>query len=314
MRMCSRRAASRLALLTLCAGAGLACAADVVEPPWNTPPGDGRNFTVPGIENVPDFYGDIVDPQLVVFFAGNQYMVVDDLVQAFRAAHSQYQRIFVETLPPGVLADQIAQGALIVGNLRIALKPDVYAAGRGRIEQLDREHHWFARSIDYARNRLAIMTRTSNPLAISGWQDLAREDMRVCMPNPKWEGIAVNAIIPALRESGGDALVDRIYRQKADAGSALLTQIHHRQTPLWIMEGRCDAGAVWYTEAYFHASRKSHGLGTVELPAEQNRFVTYTAALMSDAPHREAGEAFLQFLVSERGGEIYRRHGFLPPP
>jgi ABC-type molybdate transport system substrate-binding protein len=289
-------------------------AVGVVEPPWNPPPGEGRNFTVPGIDNVPDLFGDIVDPDLIVFFAGNQYMVVHELVSAFRAAQPQYQRVFVETLPPGVLVEQIERGALIVGNLRIAMRPDVYAAGRSRIDQLDRERRWFSQIVDYARNRLAIMTRAGNPRGISGWHDLARSDLTICMPNPKWEGVAVNAIMPALRASGGDELVDQIYHRKADDGSALLTQIHHRQTPLWIMSGRCEAGAVWYTEAHFHASLPEHGIGAVELLANENKFVTYTAALMHDAPHAQAGAAFLTFLASERGQEIYRKFGFLPPP
>ena len=33
------------------------------------------NFIVYGIDNVPDLYGNIIDPQLVVFFAGNQFSV-----------------------------------------------------------------------------------------------------------------------------------------------------------------------------------------------------------------------------------------------
>ena len=61
-------------------------------------------FTVPGVDNVPDLFGDINDPQLVVFFAGNQFMCIDDLMAAFRKGHPQYKRIFAETLPPGILA------------------------------------------------------------------------------------------------------------------------------------------------------------------------------------------------------------------
>lgn len=308
------RMALRALALLCCALFTLHAAAEAVDPPWNPPPTGGRNFTVPGIDNVPDLYGDVVDPQLTVFFAGNQYMVVPDLVDAFRAAHPQWQRIFVETLPPGVLVDQIAQGAVIIGNLRIALPPDIYAAGRGRIDELQRQHEWFAGSVDYARNRLAIMTRMGNPKQVKGWTDLARDDLLICMPNPKWEGIAVSAIMPALHAAGGDELVDRVYRHKPATGSALLTQIHHRQTPLWIMDGRCDAGAVWYTEAHYHASIDSHGIGMVEVPAGQDRPVTYTAALMKNAPHREAGAAFLAFLSSPQGQAIYRRYGFLPPP
>src|SRR5665213_4211869 len=72
------------------------------DPPWNTPPHSPVMFTVPGIDNVPDLYGDINDPQLVVFFAGNQFMCMDDLMAGFKKEYPAYQRIFAETLPPGI--------------------------------------------------------------------------------------------------------------------------------------------------------------------------------------------------------------------
>lgn len=293
--------------------AGAAALADGIEPPWNPPPDDGLNFTIPGIDNVPDLQGDVNDPQLTVFFAGNQYMVVRELIDAFRVAYPQYQRVFVETLPPGILAEQIEHGALVVGNLRIALKPDVYATGRSRMDELQREKQWFARTVDYARNRLAIMTAVGNPHRIAGWGDLARPGVTLCMPNPKWEGVARNSIIPAMRDSGGDALVKAVYEEKVQNGSTFLTQIHHRQTPMRIMQGRCEAGAVWYTEAYFHAALKRHPIAMVTLPDAENRYATYTAGLMKDAPHPNAGEHFVLFLQSAAGQAIYRRYGFLPP-
>lgn len=283
------------------------------DPPWNPPAGDGLNFTVPGIDNVPDLQGDVNDPQLTVFFAGNQYMVVRDLVQAFRAAHPDIQRVFVETLPPGILAEQIERGSVVIGNLRIALKPDVYATGRGRMQELQKDRQWFARMVDYARNRLAIMTAAGNPRGIADWDDLAQPGVSLCMPNPRWEGIARNQIIPALRDAGGEALVKAIYEDKVGDGTAFLTQIHHRQTPLRVMQGRCEAGVVWYSEAYFHATIKQHPVATVTLPDARNRYATYTAGLMKDAPHAQAGEAFLQFLAGAEGQAVYRRYGFLPP-
>jgi molybdate transport system substrate-binding protein len=283
------------------------------QPPWTPSPGNGRNFTVPGIDNAPDLYGEINDPQLVVFFAGNQYMVVHDLLQAFRAAYPQYERIFIETLPPGVLVDQIEQGALIMGNMRISLKADIYAAGRSRIDALQKEKQWFARTADYARNRLAIMTARENPRDIKDWNDLAQPGLKICMPNPKWEGIAANTIIPLLRTTGGEELVNRIYTEKVREDDNVLTQIHHRQTPLWIMEGRCEAGAVWYTEAYFHSTLTSHPISMVTLPEAQNRYATYAAGLLRSAPHPKAGDDFLQFLQSPQGQAVYRKYGFLEP-
>jgi ABC-type molybdate transport system substrate-binding protein len=282
------------------------------DPPWNTPPDDGVNFTVPGIDNVPDLQGDVNDPQLTVFFAGNQYMVVRDLMRAFRAAYPQYERVFVETLPPEILVDQIENGAVVIGNLRVTLRPDVYATGRGRMLEIQQDKQWFSRTVDYARNRLAIMTAAGNPHHVTGWADLAQPGVTLCMPNPAWEGIARNQIIPAMRKSGGDDLVKAVYEDKVTDGSTFLTQIHHRQTPLRIMQGSCEAGAVWYSEAYFHATMKQHPISVVTLPDSQNSYATYTAGLMKNAPHAEAGDNFLRFLASAEGQAIYQRYGFLP--
>ena len=283
------------------------------EPPWNPPLESGKNFTVPGIDNVPDLQGDVIDPDLVVFLSGNQYMVVRDLVRAFKDVHPAYQRVFVETLPPGVLVEQIEQGALIVGNLRITLKPDVYAAGRRRMQELQHDKQWFAQTVDYARNRLAIMTSLGNPDHIAAWSDLARAELPICMPNPRWEAIAAQQIIPALRDAGGEQLVKDIYQDKTEAGTNFVTQIHHRQTPMRIMQGKCAAGAVWYTEAYFHAEVLKHPISMVTLPDSQNRYAVYTAGLMKDAPRRQAGEAFLTFLRGAKAQGIFARYGFLPP-
>ena len=117
-------------------------------------------------------------------------VAVHDLLAAFRRVHPQYRRIFVETLPPGILARQIETGALVMGNLRIAVKPDVYTAGKKSIEERQRQHGWFAETYDYARNPLAILVAKGNPRHVAGLADLGRRDVRVSMPNPAWEGIA----------------------------------------------------------------------------------------------------------------------------
>jgi molybdate transport system substrate-binding protein len=174
-------------------------------------------FTVYGIDNAPDLYGDVVDPQLVVFFGGNQFMVLDDLLREFRKAYPAYQRIFVETLPPGVMAKQIEQGAVVVGNLRIDLKPDVYAAGKSR---MDMTPEWFTRTTTYAQNRLAIMVRQGNPKQVRGLRDLGRPDVRVSMPNPAWEGIG-KRIEESYEKAGGPALKSRQHFPDPDSPPAV---------------------------------------------------------------------------------------------
>lgn len=297
------------------AGAGAAAAVPPAQdylPPWNPPPAGGVQFQVPPVDAIADLYGDIIDPQLVVFFAGNQFMVVHDLVAAFKRAHPQIQRVYVETLPPGILAKQIEQGALVMGNLRIAIKPDVYTAGKGAVAELQKDHAWFADTFDYARNGLAIMVPAGNPKHVDGLADLGRADVRVSMPNPKWEGIA-RQIEASYRKAGGEALVDAIMQTKVAAGTTFLTRIHHRQSPLRVLQGEADAAPVWSTEAYFQEHILHHPVATVAIPDAQNSFATYTAAVMKDAPHAGAAREFVRFMATKEARAIYAKYGFQPP-
>jgi molybdate transport system substrate-binding protein len=292
---------------------GVASAAqDSYLPPWNPPPTGGVSFAVPPFDAIADLHGDIVDPQLTVFFAGNQFMVVHDLVEAFKQRYPQYQRIYVETLPPGILTKQIETGSLVMGNLRIAVKPDIFTNGKGSIADLQKEHGWFADTADYARNPLAIMVAKGNPKHVEGLKDLGRPDVRVSMPNPQWEGIA-KQIEASYRQAGGDALDRTIMDSKVKDGSTYLTRIHHRESPLRVLQGESDAAPVWSTEAYFQQQILHRPVETITIPADQNVTSTYTAARMKDAPHAQAAKDFLAFMTSTEAQGIYRKYGFQPP-
>lgn len=278
-------------------------------PPWSAPPPGGVHFSAPPVDAIADLHGDIVDPQLTVFFAGNQFMVVADLMAAFKKAHPSYARVFVETLPPGVLAAQVETGSLVMGNLKIALKPDVFTGGKESIASLQTAHGWFVATYDYAANPLAILVAHNNPKGVSGLADLGRQDVRVSMPNPKTEGIA-KQIEASYRKAGGDALDTRIMKDKVADGSTFLTSIHHRQSPLRVLEGDADAAPVWFTEAYFQQTILHHPVATIAIPADQNTSSTYTAAIMKNAPHAQAARDFLSFMRSPTARAIYQHYGF----
>lgn len=275
------------------------------DPPWNTPPESKLNFTVPGIDNVPDLFGDITDPQLVVFFAGNQFMCIDDLIAAFKKEYPQYKRIFAETLPPGILASQIKEGSLVVGNMRIELKPDVYTAGKSRIAQTP---EWFINTEGYAKNKLAIIVQKGNPKNITGLKDLARNDVRVSMPNPEWEGIG-RRIEEAYIKAGGEHLKNTIMTDKVKDSSTFLTYIHHRQSPMRILYDQSDAAPVWFSEGYYQ-KMIGHPVEMIEIPASENIEAQYVAGRLKDAPHPQAANDFMKFLVSKTAKDVYRKYGF----
>jgi molybdate transport system substrate-binding protein len=269
------------------------------DPPWNKQPESKVQFTVPGIDNVPDLYGDINDPQMVVFFAGNQFMCVDDLISAFKKKHPEYERIFVETLPPGILAKQIIKGSIVIGNLRINLKPDVYTAGKSRIDQMP---EYFEKTELYATNKLALMVYKGNPKKITGLKDLSRKDVRVSMPNPEWEGIG-KRIEDAMIKAGGDRLKRSVMESKTKDSTTFLTQIHHRQSPMRILYRQSDVAPVWYSEAYYQ-KMINHPIDMIEIPAKENINSQYIAGLMKTAPHPKAAQLFMDFLIRPEARSI----------
>ncbi len=94
-------------------------------------------------------------------------------------------------------------------------------------------------------------------------------------------------------------------------GSTFLTEIHHRQTPMRILQNLSDVGPVWRTEALFQ-QRIGNPLDLVEIIPELNQIATYTAARLGDAPLPQAADASLDFLTFPDGQAVYREYGFLP--
>ncbi len=63
---------------------------------------------------------------LNIFFAGNQYTVVPELLEAFQRRHPEARKVFYETLPPGLLAKQIRAGEARYRDRKIKAQTDVY--------------------------------------------------------------------------------------------------------------------------------------------------------------------------------------------
>ncbi len=265
-------------------------------------------LAVPAVDQVLDLYGDPAHHDLALFMHGNQWMVLPDLLRAFRAEQPDIGSIYYETLPPGILVQQVQQGALRLGELLIRVEPDVLTADVGTLARLA-EEGWLRDYHEYAANTLALLVRGGNPLHIRGWADLLCADVRVALPNPETEEIgrlvrdAINSLL------GADAWTELAVEKRA-RGEAIFTQIHHRETPHYLLMGRAEAGPVWLSEG-LHQERLGIALDTVRLPAEQNRRGRYGVAVVErTSPHPEAAEAFVAFLRGSRGRAVYAEYGF----
>ena len=199
-----------------------------------------------------DFHGNLDNPKLVLFVGGNYFFAMAPLVQAFEEEHPDYKgRLFWETIPPGLLVKQMdAGGTITIGNMTFTAKPDVFLAGLAKVQALVAAGMLEGPAAPYVTNTLTIMVPAGNPAQIKDLADLGQAGVKLAMPNPDYEGIA-RQIKASLKKSGGDALVTAVYDTKVRNGSTVLTQIHHRQTPLMLMSGDVQAGVTWQSEAVF---------------------------------------------------------------
>src|ERR1700724_490888 len=234
------------------------------------------------------------------------------LVAEFEKEHPDYKgRIYWETIPPGLLVKQIEAGGTITsGNMTWTAKPDAYLAGLKKVDALIGQGLLTDHAVPYATNTLTIMVPQGNPAHITGLADLGKPEVRLAMPNPEFEGIA-RQIKASLEHSGGDKLLNEVYGTKVADGSTVLTHIHHRQTPLWIMQGKAQAGVTWQSEAMFQ-EQAGHPISHVDIPAADNTTAIYAGAMATHAPHAEAAQRWLDFIRSPAGLAIFERYGFKP--
>ncbi|MHB1896173.1 MAG: substrate-binding domain-containing protein [Metallibacterium sp.] len=292
---------------------------ETLYPPWSHGENDpalhkGLEFTIPEVDSMPDFHGSVNDPRLVIYVGGNYYFAMAPLVKAFEAEHPELRgKIFYVTIPPGLLIKAMDDGNTFTsGNMTFTAAPDVYAAGLKKVKEQIAAGKLVAPAVPYATNDLTIMVPKGNPGHITGLADLGKPGVRLVMPNPAWEGVA-RQIEASLRKAGGAALEETVYGTKVRNGQTLLTHIHHRQTPLFLMQGLGVAGITWKSEAIFQ-EQAGHPISHVDIPAQFNTTAVYGAALVKDAPHPAAGKLWIEFLRSPTALKIFERYGFKAAP
>src|SRR6202167_6629583 len=116
---------------------------DEIFPPWqkgenNDALNRGVDFTAPQNDSLADFHGDLTNPKLVLYVAGNYFFAMAPLVRTFEELHPEYKgKIYWETIPPGLLVKQMQNGGTITsGNMTWTVKADAYFAGLMKVKEL----------------------------------------------------------------------------------------------------------------------------------------------------------------------------------
>jgi ABC-type molybdate transport system substrate-binding protein len=251
------------------------------------------------------------EADLILFMAGNQFMVMEELLSAFQKRYPDIKKIFYETLPPGLELRQILAGGARFGNMEIRVIPDIYTAVSNEAMQELLKRGLIKEYFVYLHNRIVLMVRKGNPAGIKGVKDLARDELRISQPGPLED--ITRYIIEMYKKAGGEEFVHRIMEEKRAEGTTIFTLVHHRETPLRIVKGTADVGPVWATEVIY-AKNQGLPIDMVEVGEEfdQREKVNYFITILNNAPHPENAKKFLEFIRSSEAQEIYTKYGFVP--
>ena len=149
---------------------------------------DYRTFNVDGSISYGEI-GDSYTAELVMYLAGNQFMVMEELIRDFQSKNQGIKTIYVETIPPGqILKGQILKQGEIDGQ-KTAMNPDLFASVNvNHLKRLKKDGVMSDHMI-YIHNKLELMVAAGNPKDIKGAEDLGRDDIVQSHPNPLTEGI-----------------------------------------------------------------------------------------------------------------------------
>lgn len=256
----------------------------------------------------------IQQSQLNLFMAGNQFMVMQELVSAFKQLYPDIRHIYCQTLPPGLQLKQILAGGARFRGQCIDAMADIYTSVNEKAMQRLAEGQKIAPGSHrrYLHNRLVLLVPAANPASITAVSDLGDDAVRISQPDPANEDIAYH-IMNMYRDAGGDALVHRIMQEKRTDGTTIMTVVHHRETPLRLQKGTADVGPVWATEGVYARYRKLPV--TVIEPGpdlDQRHRINYYICKLRRSPNPQNAARFLKFIASDRAQGIYEKHGFIP--
>ena len=227
------------------------------------------------------------DDELLVFAATSLTDAMAEAAEEFEATHGT--KVEVSYGPSRALAQQIARGA----------NPDVYvAAGQPPMEFLvEGGHIADGGAVRLLSNKIVLITGRDAP-SIGGISELADADLnRVAMPDPEIAP-AGNYARTALQNLG---LWEQMLPRIVFANDV-------RATLSYVQTGNADAGFLYQTDA-----ANAEDITVLDIvPTDSYPDVVYPAAVVRSTDNVQGAEAMLEFLQSDAGREIFRRHGFTP--
>ncbi len=222
--------------------------------------------------------------EVVVFAAASLTDAFGSMKTEFEATHPDLHVVLNLAGSP-TLREQIVEGA----------PADVFAsANMSNMEQVAADPGVLGPERVFTRNRLEIAVPAGNPAGVTGLDDFARPELLI--------GLCAETVPcgefgrQALSRAGVEPAVDT---NEPDV-KALLTKLQ---------AGELDAGITYVTDV----ASGGESVDGIVIPDEYNVFADYPIAVLAGTANPEGSEAFIDFIMGDRGQAILGEHGFESP-
>jgi molybdate transport system substrate-binding protein len=153
--------------------------------------------------------------------------------------------------------------------------------------------------VDFARNRLVVITPADDPAGISSIDDLARPGVKVVLAA---QGVPAGDYARRILENVG------IWRE---AGANVVSNEEDVKGVVQkVALGEADAGIVYVTDV---TPNVEDDVREIAIPDDVNVTAAYPIAVVAGSAHPDLAASFVAYVASERGGAVLSSFGFLPP-
>jgi molybdate transport system substrate-binding protein len=189
--------------------------------------------------------------------------------------------------PSDGLATQIREGA----------PADVFASASGRWMDAVAEDPGVSGRTDFVRNRLVLLVPADNPAGIEGFEDLAREGVKLVLAA---EDVPAGAYAREALGNAGvlDAALANLESNEEDVKAVVQK----------ILLGEADAGIAYVTDV---TDAVAADVRAIDIPDEVNVIATYPIAVVGGSDHVDLAGRFVAHVLAE-GQAALEAAGFVP--
>jgi molybdate transport system substrate-binding protein len=239
---------------------------------------------------------------LTVFAAASLQESFGEADQQFRADNPNVTDLQFNFQGSQMLVAQLQQGA----------PADVFAsADKSNMDKAVQAGIIEGTPLELAHNVLTVVLPNDNPAKIQTLNDLVRPGVKISLADPS---VPVGKYsVQALDKLASDPAYGADFKQKV-LGNVVSREDNVRQVLTRVQLGQVDAGIVYTTDA-LAANSASGGtvqpVKTMEIPTQYNVIATYYIAPVKGAPHPDAAQAWINYMLSPDGQSVLVKYGFV---